>query len=70
MTFLNGNIVYDKLYVLEDGRFILEKNDKGEFMDKEKLEKVALCCDLSQESCYEVIRLMEKILENYKTYRL
>ena len=42
MTFLNGNIVYDKLHVLDDGRFILEKNDKGEFMKKEELEKVVL----------------------------
>ncbi len=70
MTFLNGNIVYDKLYVLDDGRFILEKNGKGEFIEYDKLVNVGLCCDLSAESCYEVIRLMEKILENYKTQRL
>lgn len=67
MTYLYGNIVYDKLHILDDGRIMMEKNGKGEIMTDADLPDLVLCTDLSQESCYTIIRLLEKLLDNYKT---
>lgn len=70
MTFLNGNIVYDKIHLLEDGRIMMERTGKGEIIDTSKLHKLIICSDLSEESCYLMINLLTKILDNYKTNRV
>lgn len=69
MTFLNGNISYDKIHILDDGRIMMEKNGKGEIITDESLDELLVCSDLSQESCYTLLRLLEKILDVYKTNR-
>lgn len=69
MTFLNGNIVYDKLHLLEDGRIMMERTGKGEIIDDTKLQELIICSDLSEESCYLMLNLLNKLLDNYKTNR-